>query len=1012
MFKFLTANFFLFLFSSQIFSQEYPVKIFTTNDGLSQMQVLTTFKDSRGFIWVGTKYGICKYNGEKFTRYKPIQNVLGSEVNEFIEDYSGNLYINSTERISRFDGKDFKAIKHVREVNESLTISPDNKLYAIINHKITKINEADSLIELNWPSLKNRKINRVYFEKGKKELLAIIDSIGLVEITENTLKVIFPSKEPNLELTYSATGQRIFKILSGDKETIYYQKADKQWVKFIEFNQKQLKITNSVPFDYPFVFQQNAYILVANTTNYQLINKDILSPHEENWITYVKNGFYMPSELGLIYVNTNGFKYFKKEDVPYCWSVSEDKFENKWIWNYGYPTTKWNGQKMVMVNGYLNAIQKSLDYNFKEDKRIAGDWWYFGSLKDKYGNLWQSHGNGILHFDYKKFNFFTSKPIQRSISFSILEDTTNNVILSGSYKSVDIYENKPPYKSTTLDAQNGLNVGTYVLSMALESAGIYWFGGGNMVSRYDSNKKTWKEFSKKNGKMNTRIFLDMCYDSHKTLWIASVENGLYYYNSKRDSMMIFPNDEFRDPINFVGEIDAEHLMVGGSHQIYVVDLKAWYTQNKVIIKTYNNHNGYMGMETGQHGFFRDSKGILWIASGTILSVIDPKKLNLNSDSLRTYFTKFNRVDLPFNYTNQTYSSKGDVRAEFESVGENKSVESQYAYKLDGAEEWSPWQNEPVVTFSKLASGNYTLCVKSRTGNGDDSFTTPSTIRFSVSVPIWESPNFPLYALATLMAAIWLFYYSNNRQIRKDRKAQLEITNQQQLLLQKELDYKSQTLQVQALQVQTAQAQMNPHFTFNVLNTLQHLINGNDTESANLNLLKLSKLMRSYLDASISSEIDPKSPEKSMITLDKEIELLQMYVDFEQLKYENRFEVNLNVAPEIGTDFYRIPPLIIQPFVENAIVHGVIPNENVFGKITVNFKLDDDENLICEIIDNGLGRQEAQKRKEAQITAHLSHGTELVEKRVKILNELGYKINIQTTDNEPSGTIVTIIIITS
>lgn len=999
----------LFIIPSILFSQEYPVKIFTTNDGLGQMQVVSTFKDSRGYIWAGTKYGFTKYNGEKFTPYKPIIGIMGMEITQFAEDKSGNLYIQSTEGICRYDGHTFTPIKHLKPDFRNITVDNNDNVFAIVNYRLSKKNKNDSLENVNWPSIKNRRVVALKYDKKRKELLAIVDSVGLIAISEKSNKLIYACKKPTMSLKNGPNGELIFEENNGIEYRRNYINEDNISYPFLKISNKKIEILKPIPFDYPFVSDGTAYILLANTTQYQLINKEIVMPNDLN-ISYTKNGFFLPSEIGLIFVSTNGFKYFKKEDVPYAWSVSEDKFNNIWIWNYGFSTQKWDGTKLSKITGYHKAMQSAMNFNVNKNNKtelLANDFWYFGSLKDKFGNLWQSHGNGILHFDYKKFNFFMPMPIGRSISFCLLEDPQNNLVLSGGMKSVEIYENKPPFKSTILDKTNGLNVGYYVLAMALEKPGVYWFSGGNMISRYDSNLKKWKEFSTKNGKIKARIFSDMCFDNKKTLWIGSVENGLYYYDAKADSMMVFGGEEFREPVNFVGQADDNHLMVGSLNQIYFVDLQQWYKHHNLSFKTYNFHNGYMGMETGQAGFFKDSKGILYTTSGTILSQIDPKKLNFTDDTLKTYFTKFNRNSLPFNIASQTFTSKGDVRIEFESVGENKSVESQYSYKLDDAKEWSPWQTESVVTFSKLASGSYILQVRSRTGNGDLAFSKAAALHFSVSVMPWDSPYFPIYALMILLTGAGIYLNNRNAQKIKDRKAVNERIKQEQLLQKKELDYKSQTLQVQALQVQTAQAQMNPHFTFNVLNTLQHLINGNDTVSANANLLKLSKLMRSYLDASISSEIDPNAPEKAMITLEKEIELLQMYIDFEKLKYEERFEAKINIEPTIATDFYRIPPLIIQPFVENSIIHGVIPNENVFGKISINFMLDAEESLICEIIDNGIGRQEAQKRKDAQITAHHSRGTELVEKRVKILNEMGYKINIQTIDNEPAGTKVII-----
>ena len=1001
MFKFLASG--LILFSFQLFSQEYPVKIFTTNDGLSQMQVVKVFKDSRGFIWSGTKYGVSKYNGEKFTRYAPKLDTLGFEVQDFAEDLKGNIYMNGVSTLCRFDGAKFWPIKKPKGLVDAVSVDHHNQVFVVENSQLYKIDKNDSMVVQNWPSLKGKRFGQLKYNEERKEFIAVLDSIGLVSITSNKIKILISEKNPNNSFQINYKKQTGYIInLSNPKESSYsILQNNNSLIPIIKINGSKIEVANTTNFDFPFLFQSQLYILEANSTHYQIVENQIFNPSIQP--VFTKNGFFIPSEQGLIRVYTNGFKYFKKEIVPNCWAVSEDRFGKKWFWNYEHPVITWDGTILKKLTGYLDEINKIGRIKYNDKNWRLADNWYFGHTLDKYGNLWQVHAAGLMRYDNKKFNFLFPKERNAGTIFSVLEDPTKNLILAGGDRLLKIYENKAPYKVTEIGPNEGMNVGRYILAMALEKSGVYWLGGGNMLSRYDSNNKTWKEYSQKNGKIKSRIFTDMIFDDRKTLWIGSPFNGLFYHNAKLDSIIKIQNVALNSPISFIGQYNSKYLLLGGSRDLHLFDLDCWYKTGKVLLKSYNHNNGFLGLEPGQRGFFKDSKGVIYVTSSSILSVIEPKKLNLEVDSLNTFFTQFNRNPIPFNTSKQEYKSNGDVRIEFESVGENKSVESQYSYKLNDEKVWSPWQNEPVAHFTRLASGKYTICVRSRTGNGDDSFSKIAKLNFTVSVMPWESPNFPIYALIALLISGVLGYIYLKSQ-------KLERIKQDQKLQKQELDFKNQSLKVQALQVQTAQAQMNPHFTFNVLNTLQDLIYDNDTKLANENLLKLSKLMRSYLDASISSEIDPNAPEKSMITLDKEVELLQMYIDFEKLKYNDLFEAKITISPEIGTDFYRLPPLLIQPFLENAILHGVIPNTKTKGKIDIDFDLDDDENLVCTITDNGIGRTEAALRKQNQVAAHQSRGTELVEKRVKILNEMGYKISIETIDNEPTGTIVTIKII--
>jgi ligand-binding sensor domain-containing protein len=103
---------FLLLLSGECLAQKYPILHYTTREGLSQMQVTTTFRDSRGYLWIGTKYGFCKFNGERFERFVPDFKMVGEEVKEFVEDRKGYIYVLSLSSfLSRFDGQKFVEIK-------------------------------------------------------------------------------------------------------------------------------------------------------------------------------------------------------------------------------------------------------------------------------------------------------------------------------------------------------------------------------------------------------------------------------------------------------------------------------------------------------------------------------------------------------------------------------------------------------------------------------------------------------------------------------------------------------------------------------------------------------------------------------------------------------------------------------------------------------------------------------------------------------------------------------------
>lgn len=176
-----------------------------------------------------------------------------------------------------------------------------------------------------------------------------------------------------------------------------------------------------------------------------------------------------------------------------------------------------------------------------------------------------------------------------------------------------------------------------------------------------------------------------------------------------------------------------------------------------------------------------------------------------------------------------------------------------------------------------------------------------------------------------------------------------------------------------LKLQALRAQMNPHFIFNTINSIQYFISCNDQESAFLYLSKFSKLMRQTLDNSA----------KSRISIKKELETLQLYMDLQMLRFENRFEYSIKVDPQIDMHNFEIPAMLIQPYIENAINHGISPKKGK-GNINVSIKLE--ESFInCIVEDDGVGINKSMKLKKNSSPDHTSAGMRLTKERLKIIN---------------------------
>lgn len=184
------------------------------------------------------------------------------------------------------------------------------------------------------------------------------------------------------------------------------------------------------------------------------------------------------------------------------------------------------------------------------------------------------------------------------------------------------------------------------------------------------------------------------------------------------------------------------------------------------------------------------------------------------------------------------------------------------------------------------------------------------------------------------------------------------------------------LQATRLQLKALRAQMNPHFMFNALNAIQNYITSNNVKYAAKYLAKFAGLMRKSLEFS----------DQEIITLEEEIEFLRDYLDINQkLRFDNQLEYEISIDDEIEEDIMGVPTMIIQPYVENAIEHGLRPNGR--GKISLRFELEEEDTILCIVEDDGVGREKASQLREnnPQGRNHRSRGTSITEKRLQVLH---------------------------
>ncbi len=282
---------------------------------------------------------------------------------------------------------------------------------------------------------------------------------------------------------------------------------------------------------------------------------------------------------------------------------------------------------------------------------------------------------------------------------------------------------------------------------------------------------------------------------------------------------------------------------------------------------------------------------------------------------------------------------------------------QYAYKMEGLDTaWTIGTSGNVV-YQRLVSGNYTFRLKVRKAGSrwSEVIGYPMIIR----APIWRHPLFFAFIAVVLLALVAMFI--------------LRRKNNQ--LKRRELDH-----HLVALELKSLQSMMNPHFIFNALGSIQNFLFQNKTGEAGLYLSQFARLIRQNMNALNTAQI----------SLDEEVDRLKNYLDLERLRMGNKFDYRIETADDLDPEDVVIPAMIIQPFVENSIWHGIASLDEK-GFISIRFSKQDDRSINVLIIDNGIGISRA-KAFSPNGNKHLHLGMEMTRKRLELL---GRKYAVQT-----------------
>jgi ligand-binding sensor domain-containing protein/two-component sensor histidine kinase len=395
--------------------------------------------------------------------------------------------------------------------------------------------------------------------------------------------------------------------------------------------------------------------------------------------------------------------------------------------------------------------------------------------------------------------------------------------------------------------------------------------------------------------------------------------------------------------------------------------------------------------TTSDGLPNDVINAIYVDGDTVY-VGSPAGLTLFNETKVTSYSKCNLQVLNISVSNKpqpiqdSYQLKyreNSLKISFAGISFKSGGEIRYRYRLKGLTDIWDSTRQTVLEYPSLPPGEYRLELIAINKKGVIS--NPIYISFNVEAAFWQTLPFQILVIAVAILVTWILVAWRFSIIRKQE--QEKTTFQQRL---------------NDLEQMALRAQMNPHFIFNCLNSIQNFIINNNLEASNQYLTEFAHLIRQTLDNS----------EKGTISIANEVKYLKRYLELEMMRFGHSFNYSIEVDNDIDQELTYIPTMILQPYIENSIRHGIRLKQDGIGQIEIKFKKSNGD-FICIIQDNGIGRKKAEEYKSQMHVEYQSKGMSLTAERINILNrQLTNPISIEITDltdnhNQPSGTRITI-----
>jgi len=969
------AILFLICFSSipqKVSAQTTYLPHYNSKNGLASNNCYYILQDKKGFIWIATDNGLSRFDGTNFQNFTIEDGLPDTQILQMKEDEYGRIwffalngqlsYLQDGKFYNR-DNSQFLKKLSFNTVIVSFLMDKQGRIWLGTNSNLIVCWDGKTIRKYISPNPNDKFINAFIHEDEQGNIYAYSDlsvqkfdgkTFSILKSNVLPLSYMTAVNTPNKSLLYLdknglkefkqgkindliAIPQNLIKNMSG---YFYYDKTAKEvWIAnangsfALDKNGKTIQYLQDISVNQVMKDSNHNMWFATNIGIYML-------PNVNNRLSIID------AESGL---SSNVIKSITKDGKNRLWLGTDDAvidvltIDNYQVNEIGLDDfKKYKTIKQINYDPKNQAIYFSSDFGMGIFKNIYNTTSEVNYLKEANNSMFV-----IKHFSIDENSNHLALALSSGVVF--LSDRLNNF----EFNSLKYKEKEDFFKDRSYH-------------VFYDRSGNLWFSNINGLSQF-SKGKLIKHFEKH--PLLTRRINDIQQLQDGTLILATDGYGLIFYKNNQIARQITQKDGLTNNI---------------CTKIFVKNNEIWVLTNKGVnkIADYPAKPSVANFDYGKdllsddinNLFIDDSTAYFATNKGLILFKYNNKNISRNLPKVYVTSIIKDNERLPVNQKNFTFETGNNTILFTFSAVDFTTSDITYRYRLNENSAWVETRTRRL-DFSSLQSGDYIFEVSAKSQNGN--WGPSAKISFTIKKHFWQS----LWFLSILILLVAYIFY----------KVAVYITRKQKDKEQEQLLLKNKVLM---LEQQALQAMMNPHFVFNVMNSIQHYINTQNTASANRVLTGFARLIRKNLEICT----------KSYITLEEELEYLNLYLKLEKNRFGDKLKYIIHIDENIDKEETLIPSMLLQPYVENAIWHGIMPKETG-GEIQVNIKIQQEDYLNIEIIDDGIGIENSLKEKKG---THNSKGMQLTKERLNLLGQIGAKpIHLDVKQKNTNGTIVSI-----